>query len=282
MNVEEALKTVSRQLQTEGVEEPRLDSEYLVAAALNVPRSHLILSHTQALSQETEALLQRLCRERAARKPLAYVLGEQPFGDLSLSVNPSVLVPRPETEGLVEEAKKILDQCPNSIVVADVGTGSGNIALSLASHPNVSRVFGIDISEKALVIARENAKRCPGGEKCEWRQGDLLTPLQESVRLVIANLPYVRSGDIEGLAPELRWEPRLALDGGIQGLDLIFRLIQQAQKFLIAGSCLMLEIGHDQWDDVRKALESSGLWTGIQLKKDLAGWPRVVSAVRKG
>lgn len=282
MTIDEALRSTSKLLSTAGIEESWVESEYLVAAALNIPKVRLAFYREQPISAVGERSLKKWRTERAQRKPLAYVLGEQPFGHLVLSVTPAVLVPRPETELLVERALKILDATPRRAVCADVGTGSGNIAICLAQHPEVDKVFGIDISEDALAVARRNAIKHGVQSRCQWRQGDLLAPLSgiSQLDMVTANLPYVRRDEIERLAPELRWEPRLALDGGENGLDLIFRLIQQAETALRPQGILLLEIGATQGDAVLAQL-AKGPWTSVRLLEDLAKLPRMIEARRK-
>ena len=150
MTIDEALRSTSKLLSIAGIEESWMESEFLVAAALNIPKVRLAFHREQPISTVGEQALKKWRNERAKRKPLAYVLGEQPFGNLVLSVTPAVLVPRPETELLVERALQILDASPRRAVCADIGTGSGNIAISLAQHPEVDKVFGVDISEEAL------------------------------------------------------------------------------------------------------------------------------------
>jgi len=282
MTLDEALRSTSKLLSSAGIEESWTESEYLVAAALNIPKVRLAFHRGQPISAVSERSLKKWRRERAQRKPLAYVLGEQPFGNLVLSVTPSVLVPRPETELLVERALKILDAAPRRAICADIGTGSGNIAISLAQHPEVDKVFGVDISEDALAVARRNAIKHGVHGRCEWRQSDLLSALPGAARLdmITANLPYVRRSEIKGLAPELQWEPRLALDGGESGLELIFRLIQQAEAALRPQGTLLLEIGADQGNDVLAQL-AKGPWTSVRLWEDLAKLPRIIEARKK-
>jgi release factor glutamine methyltransferase len=278
MTLKEALVRTTARLKQRGIPEARLDAEYLVAEAAGLPRLHLAMRSDAPLSAEGERRLQQWTHERLDRRPLAYELGEQPFMDLKLRVSPSVLIPRPETEGLVEAACRFLDQRSCAVVV-DVGTGSGNIALSLARHPHVKTVHAIDISQAALATAQENALR-HHLTSIEWHLGDLLAPLMQrpgSVDLIAANLPYVRTDEIAGLSPEVRWEPGLALDGGRDGLAYIAQLIEQAAGVLKPGGLLLLEIGADQGPDVLTLLDKN-VWKDLQLFRDLAGHPRVVRA----
>ncbi len=277
--VKEALQKTIAQLKQAGVPEARLDAEYLVAEAAGIPRLQLLLKADLSLKADSEQQLQRWTTERLQRRPLAYVLGEQPFMDLKLRVTPAVLIPRPETELLVEEAYRLLDSRQKA-VVADVGTGSGNIALSLAGHPNVKETHAIDISEAALDLAKENALRNHIRKEIHWHLGDLLIPLLQrpgSVDLIAANLPYIKLEELPQLAPEVRWEPGLALNGGCDGLAYIAQLIEQAKIVLCPGGQLLLEIGAEQGADVLKLLEDD-IWMSRQLKHDLAGHPRIVRA----
>jgi release factor glutamine methyltransferase len=280
MTIQEALDTLSDQFNGAGIPDARIDAEYLVAEAAGLPRLRLPLQAATRLNPEAERQLGRWSRERLERRPLAYVLGEQPFMHLNLRVNPAVLVPRPETELLVEEACRALERMQNA-VVADIGTGSGNIALSLARHAHVAEVHAVDISAAALEVALENALHNPPRTTIQWHWGDLLTPLIEkhlSFDLIVANLPYIRSGEMASLSPEVRWEPTLALDGGRDGLEYIRPLIDQAEQALKPGGLLLLEIGYDQGDAVLRYLQARPRWINRRLQPDLAGLPRIIAA----
>lgn len=280
--IEQAIQTACQCLREVGLEDPRMESEFLVAALLRMPRGHLILNRHRAISVAKLRSLQDWLGQRQKRKPLAYVTGEQPFREFSLRVTPEVLVPRPETELLVEQAMRLLDRMTDRPVAVDVGTGSGNIAISLSGHPKVGKVIAIDLSAEALKVARKNGKqnqRLP----IDWLLGNLLEPVQKRglhAHLIVANLPYVRTGDLSGLAPELQWEPRMALDGGADGLRLIEPCIEQAAEVLHPHGMLLLEIGADQSQDVASILKKHGSWSDIQVFRDLAGLPRLIQAER--
>jgi release factor glutamine methyltransferase len=283
--IEEAIEAASRCLAGVGIENPVRESEFLIAAFLQTPRTRLVLNRREELASDQVRALRRWLREREKRKPLAYISGEQPFRDLQLKVNASVLVPRPETELLVEQALRVLDDVEGSIAVIDVGTGSGNIALCLAAHSKAHLVIGIDQSAAALKVARANHRNAKHGAPVRWLQGDLLRPLQTQhvrVGLIVANLPYVRTRELAELEPELRWEPRRALDGGEDGLRLIDPCIQQAAATLLAGGTLLLEIGADQSKDVLALLNQNGTWDNVRIFNDLSGLPRIAQARRKG
>lgn len=288
MTVGEAVQATTDCLGGIDLDDYRIESEFLVSAFLGIPRTHLLLKSDLELPEESVRSLQRWVAERQLRKPLAYVSGEQPFMDASLAVDPSVLIPRPETELLVERALHVLESCQEPVLVVDVGTGSGNMAVCLARHPKVHRVIGIDISKESLEVAKMNANRYGVDGQCIWVEGDLLSsflscgndPIKERPFLVVANLPYVKTSEITHLEPELHWEPRRALDGGADGLRLISRCIEQATDVLIPGGRLLLEIGSDQAMEITRLLETGLQWTDICVYQDLAGLPRIVHARR--
>jgi release factor glutamine methyltransferase len=283
--IEQAIQAASRCLEGVGLENPRMESEFLVAALLRIPRTHLIIHREEMLPARSVPALRAWVRERQKRKPLAYVTGEQPFRDFNLRVSTSVLIPRPETELLVEQAMRCLDRMSGAVTAIDVGTGSGNIAISLSFHPQISRVIGIDRSPAALRVARSNHRRFHEGRPIQWLQGNLLSSAIKrklKANVIVANLPYVRTEEMEALEPELHWEPSLALDGGAEGLDLIEPCIAQSAKVLSPRGILLLEIGAGQSRDVIQLLRQSGEWVDIKVFSDLSGLPRIAQAERKG
>jgi release factor glutamine methyltransferase len=281
--IEEAIQDATRCLDGVGIENARLESEFLLAACLQVPRTHLILHRQKCLSTEKIRAVQAWLNQRQRRKPLAYVSGEQSFRNLRLKISPAVLIPRPETELLVEQAFRMLERMHRPAVAVDVGTGSGAIALSLSAHPNVAKVIAIDISPEALQVARANGEENHHAP-VEWLEGDLLTPLVKRrvcVDIVVANLPYVRSSEMRRLEPELHWEPSIALDGGEDGLRFIRPCARQTAEVLRPGGYFLLEIGADEAPPVTGLLERQRDWTDIQVFRDFAGLPRIVQCKRK-
>jgi release factor glutamine methyltransferase len=278
--VGDLLKSAESRLTAAGLEAPQLESEFLIASLLGLSRAEMLFRRNHPVNEPLGRRVHAAVERRGRREPLAYVLQEQPFLDLLLYVTPDVLIPRPETELLAERAVQWLARWDGATAV-DVGTGSGAVALAL-KHRSGSRVLGIDISPAALAVARANADRlCL---EVDWLQGDLLSPLPEDVepRLIVANLPYVRSDEVAGLQPEVQREPRLALDGGPDGLQIIRRLIDEAQERLGAGGVLLLEAGFDQAAPLAAEMERLGAWSHIEVFQDLAGLPRIVQAIRKG
>lgn len=281
MKIGEALRWGASELSTSGVPESSMEAEFLLSEVLTLSRPELLRQWAEPLPENMMPRYERGLRERAKRKPLAYIVETAPFLDMTLRVSPDVLIPRPETELLSEKIAKELESAPLGQTIIDVGTGSGNLLISLIRHRHVVEGYGIDVSEAALKMAQENFARQACLKPCRWLQGDLLEslPLLSKPVWLVANLPYIRRADLAGLEPELHWEPRQALDGGESGLEIVYRLLDQAKK-LPSQSVVWLEIGYDQAADVEKFLKTQGHWTDIRTEKDLAGWPRYVRAIR--
>lgn len=266
-DVHAAVREGASRLSEAGVDTPRLDAELLLASARGCDRTRLVLDASRPLESEAADRYATLIARRERREPVAYLLGTRPFRRLELAVDERVLIPRPETEVLVEAAIELL---PEGVRVADVGTGSGAIALALADERPDLRVVGIDASAGALQVARANGERL--GLRVEWLHCDLLPP-DGGFDAVLANLPYVEQD--AGLAPEIAdFEPAEAVFGGPDGLEVIRRLITQAGvRHEIAW--LVLEIGAGQADRVEALLEAAG-FDEAQRHRDLAGHDRVL------
>lgn len=263
-----------------GLDTPRLDAELLIADALGIDRMRIYLDHHKPLRADELAGIRERVRRRGRREPVAYITGNRGFWSLDLTVDPRVLVPRPDTERLVERAIARLDGVEGARVV-DVGTGSGAIALALAHAKPDSAVLAIDRSPDALDVARANAAR-NGLERVEFAQGDLLAGVEGPFDLVASNPPYIPSAVIDGLMPEVaRYEPRLALDGGPDGLDLIRRLIPQAAERLTPGGALLIEIGHDQGPAAQALCAADERFEAVQIVEDYGGNDRVLEATRR-
>jgi release factor glutamine methyltransferase len=274
----EVLRWTIGRFERQGVASARLDAELLAAHAFGRTRVELYTHFDQPLGDPELAVYRALVQRRLDGEPVAYILGRKEFWSLDLLVDARVLVPRPDTETLVEQALELLQDLGKNgraLRVADIGTGSGALALALKKERPNDEVFAVDVSLEALAVAGENAGRL--GLDIALVQGDLLEPLAHlgMFDLVASNPPYISSADIEGLSPEVRREPRLALDGGADGLALVRRLAKDAPKVLAPGGALVMEIGAGQATDVLEILRGEG-YADIGTRRDLAGIERVV------
>ena len=257
---------------------PRLDAELLVAHALGLPRVQLYVQFDRPLVPDELAAIRALIKRRQGGESVAYLVGKKEFWGLDFTVDARVLVPRPDTETLIEEARERLAG-GESVRLADVGTGSGAIALTLAKLFPQAAVFASDLSTGALEVARANAERL--GLAVTFAEGDLAAPLAADApfSLIAANLPYIASSEMATLPPEVKSEPALALDGGPDGLALVRRLVADAPALLAAGGALVLEIGAGQAGATAELLRAAGL-ADVRTRRDLGGVERVVSGVK--
>ncbi len=266
LSVLELLNAGTDYLAKKGVESPQINMQWMLAEVLGKTRLEVMLMHDHPVPNAQRDRLREMLRERAARRPLEYVLGYREFDGQRFAVNEATLIPRPETEILLEIILPRIK--PGEGPVVDVGTGSGALAVSIARHQPEVDVIGLDISEEALAMAKKNAEGVPN---VSFRQSDLLAAFDGEAQLVVANLPYIPAGQIETLTPEVQAEPRLALDGGHDGLDLIRRLGEQ-----VAGRSqwLALEFGDGQAEAVKSLFKTAGYELTL-LERDLGGTERV-------
>lgn len=270
MNAREAAAELAPRLAAAGVADSSFEAEYLVRMATGISRVEYFRGHE--LRAEQRARLGTLTRRRLEREPAAYIHGEREFHGLMFEVTPAVLLPRPETELLVELAMKECEHLRQPLIV-DVGTGSGAIAVAVAHHLPAGTAVGTDVSAGALAVARRNADR--HAPRVRFVRGDLLEAFARA-DVVLANLPYIPTADIAGLEPEVRdWEPRLALDGGEDGLGLVRRLVDDCAN-RIRPRLLALEVGLGQATRVAEQCRARGAKT--EVLNDLAGIERVVCA----
>ncbi len=271
-------------LEEKGVEKGRLDAEHLLAHALGLARLNLYLQFDRPLTAEELDRFRPLLRRRARREPLQYILGRAAFRELDLRVDPRVLIPRPETEVLVQEILDwAADEGRQGLEALDVGTGSGAIALSLAVEGPFRRVVATDASREALEVAAENRAEAGLEERVELREGSLFEPLaaDEGFDVVVSNPPYVAEVEAGDLEPEVaEWEPRGALFGGPDGLAVLRALVAGAGGRLRPGGLLALELGAGQAGPMVRAVEEQGSWDDVRVRKDLAGRERVLLARR--
>ncbi|HET6781085.1 MAG TPA: peptide chain release factor N(5)-glutamine methyltransferase [bacterium] len=277
-------------LRASGSVEPAIEAEVLLRHALRWDRTALYTRWETALESEQFTRYQGLLESRAAGRPVHYIVGEREFMGLMFAVDQRVLIPRPETEILVEHVINRFrgspePQTPNpeprQLVIVDVGTGSGCIAVSLAHHLPPAHVYATDISEAALQVAKENARRHGVAERVVFLAGDLLTPLPRqllgNIDVIAANPPYVPAGEAPMLAREIRdFEPAVAIFAPGEATSVHTRLIEQAPRWLRSGGLLTMEVG--QADTVRASIIRDGRYGDVQVLPDLGGTPRVVSA----
>lgn len=262
-----------------GIESARLDAELLIADALGTNRMGLYLDHHKPLHPDELAAVRARVQRRGKFEPVAYIIGSRGFWSIDLAVDPRVLIPRPDTEVLVERALKRLEGQAAPRVV-DVGCGSGAIALSIAHDVPEAVVLGVDRSPDALAVSRQNAAAL-GLDRVEWREGDVLDGVEGPFDLVASNPPYIASAEVDRLMPDVvRYEPRGALDGGPDGLDVVRRLIPQAAARLRVGGALLIEIGHDQGAAAQALVEADGRLGEVRVVQDYGGRDRVVEATR--
>jgi len=269
-------------LESSGVESPRLDAECLLAFLLGRDRLHLYAAAEERMPPPVFEVYRALLGRRQAREPLAYLTRTKEFWSLSFAVTPAVLIPRPETETLVETAVARLGEL-QAPVIADIGTGSGAIAVAVAKALPDSRLYATEISSRALDVARENAARHGVLERITFVHGDLVEPLlclglAHHCDLMVSNPPYVATRELAGLPAEVRYEPLEALDGGSDGLDVHRRLINGASTLLRPGGWLALEMAPGQGPSLSRLLQEQGAFGDIEVTPDLSGRERVIVA----
>lgn len=259
-----------------GVENPRLDAEVLLSHILGKERLYLYVHFDQPLEEKELSAFRTAVKQRAARLPVAYIIGSKEFMGLDFNVTPAVLIPRPDTEILVEAALSRLTAVENACFL-DIGTGSGAICISmLANLPNAKGVT-VDISPEALTVAKGNAAKHQVTERLTFCLGDLFAPvIGQKFTAILSNPPYIPKRDIPGLTPEVRQEPNLALVGGEDGLDFYRRILQEGRKYLVDGGFMAMEVGIGQAQLVAAMAEATGCFKISEIVKDYGGIERVV------
>ncbi|MFH1904769.1 MAG: peptide chain release factor N(5)-glutamine methyltransferase [bacterium] len=265
---------------------PRLDAEVLLSYLLKKERIFLYLNWDSILKEDTLDIFRKLVLKRSKHVPIAYLIGHKEFMSIDFEVNKKVLIPRPETETLIEATLKKMALQPNREWVAiDMGTGCGNIAVALAKSRNV-RIYASDISEDALSISKKNAKKNKVEKSIRFFCGDLFESfnglnLAEEIDFVVSNPPYVSSADFEKLSIDVKqYEPRIALDGGTDGIDFYPELVKGAEEFLKPHGFLIMEIGYGQVEEIKKLISSRDTFFAPEIVRDYGGIERVIICTR--
>lgn len=286
MNTVELLDWAIGCLGSAGILSARYDSEIILSSIVKTSRLDLYMERrTIEIAKRFE--FESIVEKRAERIPLQYILGNANFMGFDFRVKPGVFIPRPETELLVEEALKILNLSPLEYpemrwIILDLCSGCGNISISLTKSISNCRMLAIDTSPDALDIARENAKLHGVGERIEFYEGDMFNPLNDNMLdMIISNPPYIPTKLLDNLSPEVKLEPRIAIDGGDDGLAFYKRIISECMPYLREGGWLLMEVGDDQAEEIRSILQESRVFNVHQVIKDYNGMMRVIIA-RKG
>jgi release factor glutamine methyltransferase len=274
------LRDTTEQLTHAGIDDARLEAELLWMTAMDTDRTHLYANLRDTPDDDAMNAITELLERRLRHEPVAYIMGHREFFALRFHVAPGVLIPRPETEGVTEEALRLLNSWlpgRENITAADIGTGSGAIAVSVAVNFTQATFYASDVSPRALEIAALNAGRHGVSDRVHFVMGDLLSPIPGPVDLVLANLPYVMSAEVPTLEPELRlYEPMEAFDGGVDGLTLIGQLLADAPHYLKTGGAVVLEMDPRQVNRARELALEAFINATVRILPDLAGRPRVL------
>ena len=284
-SLRQVIQRTHQTLDSGGIPDARLEAEVMTMNVMRMPRQDLFAQQETEVGPQQEEQLAQIIERRLEREPLAYILGYKEFYGVNLLVNPDVLIPRPETENLVEHAlfMALMGMETPDLVIADVGTGSGAVAVNLAIHLAAARIYAVDIADPVLDVASYNIHAHNVADRVTLLKGDLLEPLPEPVDLIVANLPYLPTERIPTLQPEVRQEPALALDGGPEGLDLIDRLLRQAAESRLKDhGIILLELDPEQVAPVTGLAEKLFPGAEITVEKDLAGLDRMLVINRGG
>ena len=272
------IQDTHQKLESAGIPDARLEAEVMVMNVLRMPRQAIFAEQEREVSEQQQVALDELLKRRYTREPLAYILGQREFYGINVVLTPAVLIPRPESEGLVEHAlfMAMMGMESTDLTIADVGTGSGAIAINLAIHLPMGRIFAVDISDSVLDVAAYNIRAHGVGDRVSLAIGDLLDAVPEPLDLIVANLPYIPTDRISTLQPEVQKEPVLALDGGADGLDLIRRLLAQAENKLKSHGIILLEMDPDQVPVVAELALQHFPKGSTDVEQDLAGMDRIL------
>jgi len=280
-SVSEALQHLAQSFRASGIEEAEADARLLIGHALHLDRARLIAQSDRILEAREVTVISALAARRLRREPVSRILGEKEFWSLPISVTPDVLVPRPETETVVEAALDFVIRSGlrlEKLRVLDIGTGSGALLLALLKELPNAVGTGTDVSSAALDVARANATRCRLDTRCNFVVCNIATGVEGPFDLIVSNPPYIAHDEIATLAPEVRdYDPQVALDGGQDGFDAYRSIASDIKRILAPGGRLFVELGRGQDEQVRALFTKAGLSPGIP-RKDLAGITRVLGA----
>lgn len=283
LSIRDALSWGAQMLDQAGIENAPLDSEVLLRHVLDMERERLYMNTEALMSAGQDAKFRELVLRRSRREPVAYITGHKEFWSLDFVVTPAVLIPRPETELLVEVALQYVKKT-GSVQILDLGTGSGAISVCLAKEKPSAKIVAVDISPIALDVARMNAERHGVANRIQFLSGDLfapLKPLREAIDLIVSNPPYIRTSELSTLAAEIsNWEPMTALDGGADGIDACRRIIARGYEYLAPGGAIVLEIGADMAPAVAELFARIGSYSLASVYQDYAGKDRVIAAMK--
>jgi release factor glutamine methyltransferase len=280
MTLTQALQQSAHTLSINGIDDSYIEARMLLGHITQLSPVQIYTGTNQTLSQEQEKALHKLVERRLRREPTAYIVNHREFYGIDFYIDSRVLIPRPETELLIDSALEFFKNgahLHNPLRIADIGTGCGAIAISLALNLPQSKIYATDSSCSALEVARLNCEHHKVTRQVTLLQGNLLEPIPEIVDLIVANLPYIKSSELENLNPEIiRFEPRIAIDGGKNGMKFIHRLLEQAEEKISRHGCLLLEIGQNQEQDVISLIHSLLNKASFKFIPDLNGINRVV------
>ena len=278
-SLRQVVQRTHQTLESGGIPDSRLEAEVMTMNVMRMPRQDLFAQQETEVAPQQEGTLDEIIRRRLEREPLAYILGYKEFYGVNLLVNSDVLIPRPETESLVEHTlfMALMGMETAELVIADIGTGTGAVAVNLAIHLAAARIYAVDIADPVLDVASYNIRAHNVADRVTLLKGDLLEPLPEPVDLIVANLPYLPTERIPTLQPEVQREPAAALDGGPEGLDLINRLLHQAAGGKLKDhGIILLELDPEQVAPVTALGQELFPEADISVEKDLGGLDRML------
>lgn len=277
-SIRETIRETHQTLEAAGIADARLEAEVMVMTVMRMTRQNIFAEQETEVPASEAQQLASIVAQRLEHTPLAYILGYREFYGINVVVTPDVLIPRPETEGMVEHTlfMALMGMEARELTIADVGTGSGAIAVNLAIHLPAARIYAVDISEPALDVAAYNIRGHAVHDRVRLGHGDLLEPLPEPVDLIVANLPYIPTDRIPTLQPEVQQEPQLALDGGPDGLDLVRRLLAQAPAKLNSPGIILLELDPEQFPAAEALALQQFPGAEITAEQDLSRRDRIM------